>query len=149
MKAKRIDKIFSFQSDCPESCSKIKYSFTLTCQKSSSEIEPRLEDYGNDTEAYFKKDLSVILKSLFYENRDFVKKRLERVSFIHLNFDDSQATLVTKDAHFTPYTIIGDIGGILGIFLGFSCVGIIDMVIMVIESLLGTMKKKKIVQENP
>ena len=117
-------------------------------QDYGSELPHRLQDYGNATKAYFKKDLSVLLRSQRYDDTKFIKKRLETVSFIHLNFDDSQAILVVKDAHFTLFGIIGDIGGILGIFLGFSCTGLIDLALGVMESVMSyVMYKNK--KKNP
>ena len=117
-------------------------------QDYGNELPHRFQDYGNATKAYFKKDLSVLLRSQRYDDTKFIKKRLETVSFIHLNFDDSQAILVVKDAHFTLFGIIGDIGGILGIFLGFSCTGLIDLALGVMESVMSyVMYKNK--KKNP
>ena len=64
------------------------------------------------------------------------------MSFVHVNFDDPQATVVTKDAKVTPYSMIGSIGGTLGIFLGFSFVGLIDIIIHIIHQAIHKFKKQ-------
>ena len=50
------------------------------------------------------------------------------IAFLQVNFDDPQATVITKDAKVTAYSMLGSIGGTLGIFLGISFVGLIDMI---------------------
>lgn len=111
--------------DCPSACSLTKYSTSLANQKSLTSIQSNLKDFG--LENYFKQEN---LKSLFIDLQeldfDYYSKNLKKVSLIHLNFEDFQAEVLTNDAKLTPVNMIGTLGGLLGVFLGFSFLGILD-----------------------
>ena len=58
---------------------------------------------------------------------------MRRTSLVHVNFIDSEATLITKDAKVTFSDQLGTIGGTFGVFLGLSFVGILDFLIVCLQ----------------
>ena len=56
----------------------------------------------------------------------FIKSRLQRSSLIHINFKESEVWTVAKDAKITLPDMIGNVGGTLGVFIGFSFLGLLD-----------------------
>ena len=130
---------------CQPACKFIKYTASSVTQKPIQGVVPSLPDYGEKVENYFKKDRGSLLKQLYGYNTYFMSfylsERLNRVSFVNINFDDPQVTVFTKDAKVTPYSMLGSIGGTLGIFLGISFVGLIDLFEMVINGIQWWTKK--------
>ena len=55
-----------------------------------------------------------------------LKQKLQKMSLIHINFEESEVWRVTKDAKITTSGMIGSIGGTLGVFIGFSFLGLLD-----------------------
>ena len=53
----------------------------------------------------------------------------EATSLIRVNFEDTEVTVFTKDSKLTKEFFIGNIGGIFGVFIGFSVVGFLDHII--------------------
>ena len=47
---------------------------------------------------------------------------------VRINFDKKQFLTVTKDAKITIPDMIGNIGGTLGVFIGFSFLGLLDTI---------------------
>ena len=56
-------------------------------------------------------------------------KKLKKTSLIHINFDEKEFWTVTKDAKITVPDMIGNIGGTLGVFIGFSFLGLLDTIV--------------------
>ena len=65
-----------------------------------------------------------------------LKEKLKRTSMIHINFDKKKFSTVTKDAKITIPDMIGNIGGTLGVFIGFSFLGLLDMMVEFFKYLL-------------
>ena len=72
----------------------------------------------------------------------WVKKTL-KTALIRINFDENEVWTVTKDAKITIPDMIGNIGGTLGDFIGFSFLGLLDTIIEMFQYL----KRKKWVVE--
>ena len=70
--------------------------------------------------------------------------KLKRTSMIHINFDEKHFWTVTKDAKMTIPDIIGNIGGTLGVFIGFSFLGLLDTIMEFFQYL---MRKKMRLQK--
>ena len=68
---------------------------------------------------------------------EFLTPKLERMSLIHINFEESQVLAVTKDAKVTLPDMVGNIGGTLGVFIGFSFLGLLDVSIRCLQYLRG------------
>ena len=71
------------------------------------------------------------------------------MSLIHINFEEYNVLTVTKDAKITTPDIVGNVGGTLGIFLGFSCLGLLDILIELVNyyKVLSTKSVKKKLNE--
>ena len=136
-----IDMDLKYQ--CYESCKHVKYSLYLL-QNSKIDKIINLESYGDDFNNYFTKS-----ERLFHymgkpwTPRDFVEPRLQRSSLIHINFDESKVWSVTKDAKITIPDMVGNIGGTLGVFIGFSFLGLLDTFIEWMQYLQKKMKSLK------
>ena len=57
------------------------------------------------------------------------------MSIFHVNFEQSKVLTVIKDAKITLPDMIGNIGGTLGVFIGFSFLGLLDTFIEWIQYL--------------
>ena len=118
-------KDMNLKGSCYESCKNIKYSFKLL------ENSPGIWDngeYGEDFTNYIvnpERLYPYLELGQHYENK-FFENRLQRISIIHINFEESKVLTVTKDAKITLPDIIGNIGGTLGVFIGFSFLGLLD-----------------------
>ena len=64
---------------------------------------------------------------------DFLIPKMEKTSLIHLNFEESEAMTLTKDAKMIMPDKIGSIGGTLGVFIGFSFLGVLDTLLELIQ----------------
>ena len=58
-----------------------------------------------------------------------IKEKMRRTSMVRINFDKKQFLTVTKDAKITVPDMIGNVGGTLGVFIGFSFLGLLDTII--------------------
>ena len=86
-----------------------------------------LKSYGNDFENYFLKSEKLSDYLEYATNRRSLEKaKLKKSSLIHINFEESKVWTVTKDAKITLPDMIGNIGGTLGVFIGFSFLGLLD-----------------------
>ena len=56
-------------------------------------------------------------------------------SLVHINFEATKVLTVTKDAKDTVTDMIGNIGGTLGVFIGFSFLGLLDNLIELFDYL--------------
>ena len=85
------------------------------------------EKYGKEfLDILFKSDkLSWYIGDYWNEDR-FLNVKLQKMSLIHINFEESKVWTVTKDAKITVPDMIGNIGGTLGVFIGFSFLGLLD-----------------------
>ena len=71
----------------------------------------------------------------FHKRKDFLTPKLERMSLIHINFEEANVFSVTKDAKITTADMIGNIGGTLGVFIGFSFLGLLETLIDMVQYL--------------
>ena len=51
---------------------------------------------------------------------------MKGATLVHINFEELNAWAVTKDAKITIPDMVGNIGGTLGVFIGFSFLGLLD-----------------------
>ena len=81
-----------------------------------------------------------------WTQREFVEPRLQRSSLIHINFEESEVWTVTKDAKITIPDMVGNIGGTLGVFIGFSFLGLLDTFIewmQYLQEIIKSLKRPK------
>ena len=103
-----------------------------------------LESYGDDFVDYFTKTERLLpYMDWFNTQRGFVVPRLQRSSLIHINFEESKVWAVTKDAKITIPDMVGNIGGTLGVFIGFSFLGLLDTFIEWMQYLQEKFKSLK------
>ena len=69
--------------------------------------------------------------------------KMQKISLIHINFEEPEVLTVTKDAKITLPDMIGNIGGTLGVFIGFSFIGLMDTIIELSQYLKQKMRQKK------
>ena len=70
----------------------------------------------------------------------FLDFKLKKTSLIHINFDEAEVWTMKKDAKATLSNMIGNIGGTLGVFIGFSFVEILTSMIGFFFYLHGQIK---------
>ena len=108
---------------CYESCKNVKYSLILQ-ENSLIDTISNLDSYGQDTVNYFMKSKKISdYMGNFWNLGDFLRPQLKKSSIVHINFEESKVWTVTKDAKITMPDMIGNVGGTLGVFIGFSFLG--------------------------
>ena len=124
-------KDMNLKGSCYESCKNVKYSLNLL-EKSPIDKNLNLDRYGEEFENY------IIKQNRLYPYQaqfGYLDHRLQRMSIIHINFEESEVWNVKKDAKITVTDMIGNIGGTLGVFIGFSFLGLFDTLIEWIQYL--------------
>ncbi len=133
------------QSKCPNQCNLIKYKLNLAESQSSLLLSSRLDKVGLD--GYFRNEsLQVIVTNvedheanLYDGDYDYAKTRLKQMSILHLTLDNDDAFVYTQDAKMTPFFLLGNIGGFVGIFLGYSFMTMVDGILGFIHKLTQKM----------
>ena len=125
----------NLRKDCYPSCKFIKFSLQEAARSNISNLET-LE---------LGKDFANFLQSLILMDTEpnDIDKKLQKTALIRINFDENEVWTVTKDAKITIPDMIGNIGGTLGVFIGFSFLGLLDTIIEMFQYL----KRKKWVVE--
>ena len=102
----------------------------------------KFESFGEDFNDHILRPEKLIkyrgLKRFYGRPLSFLQDRFKRVTLVHINFEELTALTVTKDAKITIPDMIGNIGGTLGVFIGFSFLGLLDDLIELFQSLYGT-----------
>ena len=88
----------------------------------------KLAGYGEDSVNFIEQKFMGEVRDYFWNKDLFFEFALKRTSLIRINFEDSEVLTVTKDAKITIPDMIGNIGGTLGVFIGFSFLGLLDYV---------------------
>ena len=149
-------KDMNLKGSCYESCKNVKYSLMLL-ENSLIDKNLNMDKYGEEFKNYANKadrlypylGLNPSMGSTF---QDFINLRLQRMSIIHINFEGSKVWTVTKDAKITLPDMIGNIGGTLGVFIGFSFLGLLDTLIEWLEYLrtrISTIIKRFLIKIKP
>ena len=133
----------NLKNQCYELCKNVKYSL-IQHENSQMDRIRNLESYGDDFVDYFTKTERLLpYMDWFNTQRGFVVPRLQRSSLIHINFEESKVWVVTKDAKITIPDMVGNIGGTLGVFIGFSFLGLLDTFIEWMQYLQEKIKSLK------
>ena len=102
----------------------------------------KFESFGEDFNHLFLRPEKLIqyrgFEKYYGLPTSFLKDKLKRATLVHLNFQELKVWTVTKDAKITVPDMIGNIGGTLGVFIGFSFLGLLDDLIELFQSLHGT-----------
>ena len=128
---------------CPPACHFVKYEAQVQMEKPIIEFYPQLDTFGQKFKEALLDDPSIMfvkgkLTSLEYgtvTQKVYLTEALKSYTIVQVYFQDPQVTIITKDAKATVASMIGNIGGTLGIFLGLSTIGIIDQMIKMFKAL--------------
>ena len=110
------------------------YSLQEAAKDLMENMKEQINTLGEDVSDYLKKK---ILHE--YEYGDYLRFKLQKLSLVRINFDANKVMTITKDAKITVPDMIGNIGGTLGVFIGFSFLGLLDSLL---EFLQYLMRKK-------
>ena len=118
------------------------YGLSAASDLPMTEILLNFESYGKEFAKYFLQPSKLFDYLGQHYNRDgFLKPKMESMSLISINFDGLEVLTVTKDAKITLPDMIGNIGGTLGVFIGFSFLGLLDTLIEIFQCLCKNIKK--------
>ena len=131
---------YDLQNDCYPACKRIKYSLVVAEQLQMTGDIKKLGSYGEDSVNFIEQKFMGELREYFWNKDQFFEFTLKRTSLIQINFEDSEVLTVTKDAKITLPDMIGNIGGTLGVFIGFSFLGLLDYVIDQIDQFIQRRK---------
>jgi hypothetical protein len=120
-------------SDCPLECNSVTYQYSL-----SSLVFPSQSFYNN-----FFNDKSILIFFNTTYGIDLSTKDLFKEYFLVLNvfYPYLQYTQITEIPKFTPIDLLSQIGGSLGMFLGFSLFHLIEIFEILITLVFTWIKK--------
>ena len=129
--------------NCYKDCKRVQYGLELSGDQPISDILSNFDIYGDDFADYFFNisDLHSFLGDHSTQNQ-FLEPKLKRMSLISINFEGPEVLTVTKDAKITVPDMIGNIGGTLGVFIGFSFIGLLDSLIEFVQYLKRRLRRK-------
>ena len=61
---------------------------------------------------------------------------MKKTSIVRINFEENQVLAITKDAKITIPDMVGNIGGTLGVFIGFSFLGVLDVLVEYLQYIM-------------
>lgn len=116
--------------DCPIKCDYVDYSYSIS-----------LSDYP--TNSYFKSLISnnPLIKSK-YKNQSFDEMRQSMVR-INIYYDQMFQISITENIKTEVSDLVANIGGLLGLFLGFSFLSLIELIELFCKIFTIIIKKKK------
>ena len=117
---KNLTKTTHLEEACLSSCKFFKYSAILVGQRSSANV---IDEAGTEVKDYIQKDFKAVVMARL--ERNSFDTRLSTTSFVDINFEEPEMIVYAKNAKMTLSDKIGSIGGTFGLFLGFSCLGMI------------------------
>ena len=134
------------QDKCFEACQQFKYSLVLLEGLPMTDALQhynfkKFESFGKDFNNFFLRPENLIqyrgVRKFYSQPLTFLEDRLKRTTLVHINFEELKALTITKDAKITIPDMIGNIGGTLGVFIGFSFMGLLDDIIEFFQYLHG------------
>jgi hypothetical protein len=143
---KNRTEILNGHNNCFEACQEFQYSLVLLEDLPMTDALQyytfmKFESLGEDFNNLFLRPEKLIqyrgLEKNYYLPSSFLKDKLKRATLVHLNFEELKVWTVTKDAKITIPDMVGNIGGTLGVFIGFSFLGLLDDLIELFQSLQG------------
>ena len=127
---------------CNKACKRIQYGLSAATELPMTQTLSDFESYGEEfTKHFLHTEKLYDYLGYVFSKEDFLKPKLEKASLIRINFDGPEAMTVTKDAKITLPDMIGNIGGTLGVFIGFSFIGFLDSLIELFQYLNRKMRK--------
>ena len=127
------------EDTCPKMCSSKQYKMQTPDHVRFDPWqygETYLEFLSNDPTNQLLEELYVPVPDDLGRLRNvewYIRKNSKAFSMVQVYFQDPQMTVITKDAKVTFPDMIGNIGGTIGIFLGLSCLSLLDLAIDVAD----------------
>ena len=140
------------QEKCFEACKQIKYGLVLLEDLPLTDALQdynfkKFESFGDDFNNLFLRPEKLIqyrgFKSFYGLPTTFLQEKLNRATLVHINFEELKVWTVTKDAKITILDMIGNIGGTLGVFVGFSFLGFLDHLFKLFKYLRPSLPSQK------
>ena len=136
----------SEQHKCLEACKEFKYGLVLLEDLPMTDAlldyslnSMKFESFGEDFNNLILRPEKLIqyrgFETFYGQIGTFLKEKLQKVTLVHINFEELKALTVTKDAKITIPDMIGNIGGTLGVFIGFSFLGLLDDLVEFFQNL--------------
>jgi hypothetical protein len=118
--------------DCPFECQLSEY-----CFESSMSDFPTLNYYQNN---YVNNS---VIRSKLGDQVSFERVR-KSVASVRIYYNHFRETVVVDSIKLKPFDLLSSIGGILGLFLGFSCVVLVDLFEIALQSFILMIKNNSI-----
>lgn len=115
----------SIDANCFPACKFLRYSLNLAGME-SLKSDYRIKNFFLQSTTRLS-DFVMIPNYNSFDEDDFLESKEKLTSVIQVTFDDLEALKITKDAKITISGMIGNIGGTLGVFIGFSFLGIFQI----------------------
>ena len=132
---------------CHKACRRIMYGLSAASDLPMTETLLSFESYGKEFAKYFLQPSKLFdYLGTHYNRNGFLKPKMESMSLISINFDGPEVLTVTKDAKITLPDMIGNIGGTLGVFIGFSFLGLLDTLIELFQYVREKMRKRPLLK---
>ena len=140
------------QEKCFEACQQIKYGLVLLEDLPMTDALQdynfkKFESFGDDFNNLFLRPEKLIqyrgFKSFYGLPATFLQEKLKRATLVHINFEELKVWTVTKYAKITILDMIGNIGGTLGVFVGFSFLGFLDHLFRLFKYLRPSLPSQK------
>ena len=127
----------NLKESCYESCKNVKYNLVVL-ENAPIDKTLNVDKYGQEFRNFVfnpERLYSYLGLDERFMERSLQRLQSERMSIFHVNFEQSKVLTVIKDAKITLPDMIGNIGGTLGVFIGFSFLGLLDTFIEWIQYL--------------
>ena len=113
--------------NCYPACKYTMYSLQEAAKGLMTEKKEEIDNFGNN----FSNFLDEMIFLTYDRSGSFnsLESKLKKTALVHINFDQNQVMVITKDAKITVPDMIGNMGGTLGVFLGFSFLGLLDSMV--------------------
>ena len=141
----RTENLLNEPEKCFKACQQFKYGLALLEDLPMTNALQyydvgKFESFGEDFGHLFIQPEKLIQRRGFKKHYGlgYLEEKLNRATLVHLNFEELEVFTVTKDAKITIPDMIGNIGGTLGVFIGFSFLGLLDDLIELFQSFHGT-----------
>ena len=129
-KTLRNSKLYFKDCDCPLECETTSYSYTNSIAQ-----YPSLWHYENNL-----KNFSVIQNLSFQEVRESVAK-------VQIGYSQMEQTIITEEKKIEFNDLVSNLGGTLGLFLGFSFLTLVEFIEIILQAILILINKNQRIKD--
>ena len=130
----------NYTNKCQQECSFTKYSISVKEEELDRNYE-KSQTYGKLWQNYASDINPQIIAKGRIQVYDYARGKqiepfhmIDATSLIHVNFEDHEVTVITKDAKVTFADQLGNIGGTFGMFLGLSFLGLFQLLLSTLRT---------------